>query len=332
MTSADPSTCWIRRRWPATLPDDLHASLGPNPLCGGGVADAILIAAAAALDAEAMVLALIPVVGIIWSVEVSQRADGFRARAGENLTTGEATALAVNAAWQSGLGSIVPHLNRMIVGARFADSAATGRRGPSHLIMTGTPESNVDCYRAHSVEVQFPATTGAYLDFLERVRPAGPTFRQAGYISLRYSAPSRALISMHNLPAPVVVSIEFSSLAGLEASGDWVAFAEQTAAQLGGRPHWGQENSLTSAEVERLYGDGLERCSTRHRSPARSPGPSPYARTPWPPPNCASRSAARRTGSAWRPTAPAWTLARSRWATPPPRWYGSATPVIAKEI
>ncbi len=198
--------------------------------------------------------------------------------------------------------------------------------------MTGTPESNVDCYRAHSVEVQFPATTGAYLDFLERVRPAGPTFRQAGYISLRYSAPSRALISMHNLPAPVVVSIEFSSLAGLEASGDWVAFAEQTAAQLGGRPHWGQENSLTSAEVERLYGDGLERCSTRHRSPARSPGPSPYARTPWPPPNCASRSAARRTGSAWRPTAPAWTSARSRWATPPPRWYGSATPVIAKEI
>ncbi len=79
----DPSTCWIRRRWPATLPDDLHASLGPNPLCGGGVADAILIAAAAALDAEAMVLALIPVVGIIWSVEVSQRADGLRARAGE---------------------------------------------------------------------------------------------------------------------------------------------------------------------------------------------------------------------------------------------------------
>jgi hypothetical protein len=305
MTSADPSSCWIQRRWPTTVADDLHASVGPNPLCGTGMSQVILITAAAALDAEALHLALIPVVGVVWSAQVALRANELRTRAGENLTTGEATALAVNAAWESGLGAIVPHLNRMTVGGRFAESADTGRRGPSHLIMTGTPESNVDCYRARSVEVQFPATTGAYLDFLERVMPVGPAFRQAGYISLRYSAPSRALISMHNLPAPVVVSIEIASLAGLEgAATGWRSPSARpsrpVAAPTGGRSTTSpvpRSSSSTgtgsSGGVRPCVRSAVRRARSATRSPdaaassrRRSPAGPPWAAfgstgTPW---------------------------------------------------
>jgi hypothetical protein len=78
---------------------------------------------------------------------------------------------------------------------------------------------------------------------------------------------------MHNLPAPVVVSIEISSLAGLEGSRDWVAFAERAAVASGGRPHWGQEHHLTGAEVEQFYGDGLERWREALRSVSGTAGP-----------------------------------------------------------
>jgi hypothetical protein len=228
-------------------------------LSGGGVA-------AAVLEAEALHVAAIPIIGAIRAAELLLRAQDLRFRAGGNVSTGEPTALAVNAAWQSDLGFIVPHLNQMMISARFSDALKTGRRGPSHLVMTGTPAENVDCYRARSTEVIFPADTGAYLDFLDRIVPLGPTFKQAGYTSLRYSAPSRALISMHHLPAGQIVSIEIASLGGLEGSRDWVTYTERTAVEFGGRPHWGQEHHLTVAEVETAYGDDLERWREALRS------------------------------------------------------------------
>ncbi|MGW7719817.1 choice-of-anchor D domain-containing protein [Streptomyces chartreusis] len=255
--SSMPANWRVRRRWATRSVDDLAASSGPNPLCGPGWGEGILAMAAAALEVEAVLLSTIPLVGAVLAVPVSLRAIELRAHMHATPSTGEALALSVNALWQSHLGAAVGPLNDMLVGQQYADSSSTGRRGPGHLIMTGNAASNDICYRAESVEVIFSATTRAYLDFLERIVAVAPKMRQAGYISLRYGARSRALLSMHNLPTRILVAIEVSALAGLEDNGAWLGFVERTAVEMGGRAHWGQQNHLSRPLVEQTYGDAL---------------------------------------------------------------------------
>jgi hypothetical protein len=265
LTSQGRANCWITRRWPTTVAEDLAPTL-PGPWCGRAVAAAILLGTATALDHEAALVALIPFVGIVWSAELFMRANELRLAVAEDLTMGEAAGRAITAAWRSGLGFVVPGLNETMVGNRLAESVRTGRRGPSHLMMTGGREGP-DCFRSRSTELIFPGNTPAYLDYLSVLVNAGENFRQAGYISLRFSAPSRALISMHSFSAPYVVSIEVACLAGLEGSKDWVEFAERMAKAFGGRPHWGQEHHFTGIEVEQLYSDAtLERWREALRS------------------------------------------------------------------
>lgn len=256
LASASPAGCWVQRRWLTSTLDDRDLNTGPSPFCGSAVAPAILLFTAQAIEAEALSSALVPVVGVIWAAELTARANALREAAARGATTGQAMAMALRAVWDSNLGWVVPHLNAMVVENRVG-TTQTRRRGPGHLVMTGDRASNRDCYTGRSTELIFPANTSAYLDFLDTILPVGPTLRQVGYVSLRFCAPSAALISMHRLPCRMVISIEVSSLGGLPDSAEWVAFAERTGVRFGGRPHWGQEHKLTSAEVARFYGDDL---------------------------------------------------------------------------
>jgi hypothetical protein len=256
LPSARPSGCWVQRRWLTSTQDDSELNTGAPWVCGSAVAPAILAVTAQAIELEALHLALIPVVGVIWAAELTVRANQLRAAAVGGATTGQAMAMAARAAWDSNLGWIMPHLNALLVENQVG-TERTRRRGPGHLVMTGDRASNRLCYSGHSTELVFPANTSAYLDFLDTILPVGPTLRQAGYVSLRFCAPSAGLISMHHLASRFVVSIEVSSLGGMPGSVEWVAFVERTGVRFGGRPHWGQEHKLTSAEVAQFYGDSL---------------------------------------------------------------------------
>jgi hypothetical protein len=256
LASARPAGCWVQRRWLTPTQDDSELNTGAPWVCGSAVAPAILAFAAQAIELEALHLALIPVVGVVWAAELTVRANQLRAAALGGATTGQAMAMATRAAWDSNLGWVVPHLNALLVENRVG-TQQTRRRGPGHLVMTGDRASNRLCYIGRSTELVFPANTSAYLDFLDTILPVGPTLRQAGYVSLRFCAPSVGLISMHHLTSRLAVSIEVSSLEGMPASAQWVAFVERTGVRFGGRPHWGQEHKLTSAEVAQFYGDDL---------------------------------------------------------------------------
>lgn len=262
-TTQGNAACWVTRRWETTVTLDLNPTL-PGPWCGAEAAPIILLGTAAALDQEAVILAMVPFVGLVWSAELFMRANELRLAIAEHLTTGEAAARALTAAWRSNLGFVAHHVNEMQVGNRLARSEDPGRRGSSYVIMTGGSGGD-DCFRARATEVMFPGNTRAYLDYLSELTNAHDSYRQAGYISLRFSAPSRALISMLNFPAPYVVSIEVAVLSGLEQAEQWVAWAARAGRSFGGRPHWGQEHDLTGIDVERMY-PALERWREALRS------------------------------------------------------------------
>lgn len=67
------------------------------------------------------------------------------------------------------------------------------------------------------------------------------------------------VLSMHKVASNLAVSIEVSTLKDLRGSAAWIASVLQHAQTLGGRPHWGQQNRPTAAEVSALYGAQFDR-------------------------------------------------------------------------
>ena len=95
------------------------------------------------------------------------------------------------------------------------------------------------------------------MDFLDSILASAATFKQCGYISVRPSKNSRALLSMHAFEAPYAVSIEFTTLLGLPDNAAWMAQVQREAIAHGGRPHWGQYNDLDEVDVLVAYGARL---------------------------------------------------------------------------
>ncbi len=259
--SQDPTAGLITRRWLTDDEQDLALDQNESTLCAPGVANAVLLLAASILEWSLPVLLAIPIVGLFLAARAIADAAVLTAHAlNPHLTGGEALALSVNALWHNNLGMAVPHLGWAALNGQFAASQQTGRRGPSHIVMTGTREINQsDCYRGDSLEVIFSGETADYIDFLREIFAVATTFHQCGYVSLRYTAPSEALLSMHNIPARFVVSIEVASIKGIEDNDAWLRFVEGAAITHGGRLHWGQVNHLTEDKVLALYQGNLIR-------------------------------------------------------------------------
>ena len=254
------SECLVTRRWRTFNDDDLRMDQSGDPMCDPAVAVAILHATAAALRNEAALLMLIPITGPVWAMNALHTAHVLEIQATVvGATGGEALASSVNALWNNNLGSLVPEIARMALNGRFGPSES-GKRGPSNLITSGRLGTGKDrCLLSDSIEVIFPAGREDYLNFLQILLAAAPSLHQSGYISLRYSLPSRALLSMHNSTDQMVVSIEVSSVQGLQGGPSWMNLVETLAIANGGRPHWGQMNKLTKAQVTHLYGANLVR-------------------------------------------------------------------------
>jgi hypothetical protein len=180
--------------------------------------------------------------------------------AGQPMTGAAAAALAISAAWRLPFtGAAVPEINRALMAGQFDNAMRQGKRGPHHLLTSGHKEDSRQqlCYRADSIEMIFDANQARYIDFLEAVLGSGPSFRQAGYISVRLSRGSRAEMSMHNLGSSRAVSIEVAALKGLPDNMAWMDHVQREGLRRGGRPHWGQVNKLGSQQVLAIYGQQL---------------------------------------------------------------------------
>jgi FAD binding domain/D-arabinono-1,4-lactone oxidase len=257
------------RRWDVAGLDPPQPTPGPNAFCqlgaGGLIAAGVIAIFALGMFAGALkdpaVLAD-PTRPLRLTAKAAEL--GIRLAANPNMRPGEALALVTNAFWDLGISQLPDAIS--LVG--YITQYGTAR-GPSYSIMTGAPTYDPsgqalphelhNCYKANSCEVMFDAADSRYIDFLAIITNAAPQFRQAGYISARFSKRSRALLSMLNVASEQAVSIEVSAFKGMLDSAAWIDFVLQAALPLGGRPHWGQQNRLIEPQVKSLYGDKLDR-------------------------------------------------------------------------
>jgi Protein of unknown function (DUF3892)/FAD binding domain len=268
-SSQNPNDVWVHRRWETTNAQDLPVPPPPPPpgsvrVTAEGsdhdLAVAMVEAVNAALLAATLAAQLIPIAGQIAALYITGVAVYFNAVvASREFTLGSVVAAALDALWKvPAVSHLVPGLNYQVIDGRFRPVIESGRRGPHHLITSGTrSDSDSISYRAASIELVFDATTTNYLDFLDEILPVAPSFQQAGYISLRPSRASKAYLSMHGVSGSHAMSIEISSLQGLPGNDEWMAYVHRRAVARGGRPHWGQYNKLDALDVSMLYGRSL---------------------------------------------------------------------------
>jgi hypothetical protein len=254
--SQNPDDCWAQRRWETTETEDLLPAENEGP---DGIQ--ILRLAEWALQG-AIVLALpIPFVGPFYAVAIAKVQEDLSSAEYflPPMPRGDALALVLKKMWELPFfGNAVKDVAHSALAGAFKQRMTTGRRGPHHIVTSGKPEDSHSLdYRADSIELIFDATTTEYVDFLDSVLAAAPTFHQCGYISLRPSRSSRATLSMHNFDSQRAVSIEFATLKGLPDNHEWMQYLQREAVHRGGRPHWGQVNKLNELQVMTLYGKNL---------------------------------------------------------------------------
>ena len=264
------TSCWVRRRW--ITRDDASTDLNVTPssdfLCHPGAANGLLLAAGTGLHVYAGAVGLLPFPPIapqVKSIEIHARAAELEAMAlNPHITGGTALAAALNAIWSSQfldftgeLPALIDKITSMTFKGEIypGDSETQGRRGQNWVISAGSedPKNIGDCYRGNSIEVIFGLDTQTYIDFIDAVLERVTNYRQAGYIAVRFSRRSPALLSMHNVNHDVACSIEITSLKGLADNQVWMQWVEQTAIRMGGRPHWGQQNNLDQTQIASLY-------------------------------------------------------------------------------
>ena len=250
INTVDPANCFVRRRWPVRAsPSDVGLDFGVDAICAIGTIPLVALINAVldkAILSAAGGVVLSPVgtaiaVGVLVGAKIKFNAD---LHAIPNLAMGDVISLCFNTLWDVGLGFLSNEIQKKVFEARYADSLTKGRRGPAYFIKTGSHDQNQqNCYRADSVEPAFDAWSNGYLDYIDGILTELPRYRQSGYLSIRFSACSRALLSMHNFRSRNAVSVETTSLRSLKDNASWMTFLEQSCLQHGGRPHWGQQNS-----------------------------------------------------------------------------------------
>ena len=254
----NPEDCWVQRRWETSELEDLPK---PDMVVKGEVdGTGIFLLAEVALQAIIPLALLIPIVGPFYAFAISLAATEMSIHAlGKKMTLGEATELILNALWKLPFGgNVVKDIAYKVIAGNFEQSITTGKRGSHHVITSGTPaESHNIEFRADAIEIIFDAATETYIDFLNTILEASPRFRQCGYISLRPSRSSKAVLSMHNIASPQAVSIEITTIKGLPDNIAWMEYIQRAALFCGGRPHWGQYNKLNELQVISLYGKDL---------------------------------------------------------------------------
>ena len=255
--------CWVKRRWLTETNDSLNNTLVEDELCKIGARGVLDQSKHALWGAGALAAASgiwLPLAGPIWAIFVATKINWLenQLRANPEMSGGNMLALVLRVTWDIGAGFIIPGQTAQAFAARYRDTTTEGKRGPSHEILSGFAEASLqDCYRGDSVEPIFDAHRDGYINFLDAILGLAPGLKQAGYISLRWSATSKATLSMHNVESPNAVAVEVTSLSGLPDNGPWMSLLESLAFACEGRPHWGQINTMSVAVVAQMYGPKL---------------------------------------------------------------------------
>jgi hypothetical protein len=259
----NPQQSAVKLHWLATGPPAM--STPSNQMCDLGVAGILGIASAGLIGLGMNPLFVEP--AVLLDPGRLPRLTAKAAQLGSPpypRRPGDAFAKAVNAFWEFGFTRLPDALSALGYWTR-----PNNERGPSYAIMTGgamydangkpRPHELFDCYKSNSCEIVFDAWDPHYLAFVESLAAQAPRFQQAGYISLRFCARSRAFLSMHNVASKHAASIEVATFVGLRDSAIWIDRVLAEAQAMGGRPHWGQQNHTTAGQIAGLYGDALNR-------------------------------------------------------------------------
>lgn len=133
----------------------------------------------------------------------------------------------------------------------------------SYAMMDRHDYLNVSCeVNVDSVEVFFDAVDDRLIAFVDaliayEIMQEFKGLAIAGYASLRFMGPSRALLGMqkHN----VTCAVEVACLRDVSGGQALVNYAVTLARNpnINGLLHWGQRNDYTMADVEHRYGDGV---------------------------------------------------------------------------
>jgi hypothetical protein len=128
-----------------------------------------------------------------------------------------------------------------------------------HDYLDTCQDINVD-----SIEVFFDATDDRLIAFIDELiafeiqqELLGKAF--AGYASMRFTQPTRALIGMQRWPTSCAV--EIAGLKDISGTSELIDFAIRWALNpnSGAILHWGQRNEARRGDVERAFGQNLVR-------------------------------------------------------------------------
>jgi hypothetical protein len=250
-------TCHLTTRWTIPVPENSSEPKGPDffgLLCRHSTITPIVLVLVAVTVLAIAVSWLVPVVGaVLVSLEVLILIGLLGLLFFARVSLGELVARACNLANRLGRSGLVrrametvfsrvrPSVTRRDVGYELMDLAETGG----------------ECYRADSMEAFFDASTGAHADFLEQdvfpafVRSAKAGRTVAGYISLRFTRRSSALLAMQQWDK--TASLEVALLQGVEGNAEILHALETAALRRGGTIHWGQRNTIDAAAVAAGY-------------------------------------------------------------------------------
>ena len=137
--------------------------------------------------------------------------------------------------------------------------------------------------RAYSGEMGVPTEGNRHVAAVERMIEIAERYRRDGAIlhtspvSLRFVAPSRALMSM--MHGRETMMMELIQLVDTDGGQEVIAAHEEALAEFGVRPHWGQINTLAgSAEIAKRYSGLAAWQSVRARLDPDGVFSSPFSR------------------------------------------------------
>jgi hypothetical protein len=152
---------------------------------------------------------------------------------------------------------------QMIASAVFIDQQKDADyEAISYAVMDGHDYLDQSCnVNVQSIEVFFDATDPMLIAFVDALLAfeigqeitLGHAF--VGYISMRFTGPTRALLGQEKFP--VTCAVEVAGLADVKGTKELIDFAITLAlnSNFKGILHWGQRNPSTRAHIQERFGD-----------------------------------------------------------------------------